>query len=212
MPTGYILMGRGDALPDTSARLFWDSGANELGIGTSSPDNQLHSHKASGNNHGIFSAGSNWLAFFSGSATDPYLYFSNSRGLHMASSTSNLGAGIHEILYLGTTGNVGFSTQTFGTSADNVIGIGNGTAPTTSPSNMVQLYSAAAELIVRDGAGNVTTLSPHNFSLIGEKSHELAWSYYSEKDGMAINVDMFRVVQLLEELTGEKLIHIKSIK
>jgi len=33
MPTGYLLMGRGDALPDTSASLFWDTSNKYLKIG-----------------------------------------------------------------------------------------------------------------------------------------------------------------------------------
>ena len=111
--------------------------------------------------------------------------------------------------------NLGVGGASFGTNAAKVLAIANGTAPSTSITNGVQLYSedtaASAELKVRDEAGNVTTLSPHNFSLVGQPSHDMAWSYYSEKDGMAINVDMFRVVQLLEEMSGEKLIHIEKI-
>ncbi|MBK8506166.1 MAG: hypothetical protein IPL46_30585 [Saprospiraceae bacterium] len=63
------------------------------------------------------------------------------------------------------TNNVGFNQiSSFGTSANGVIGIGEGTAPTTSPANMIQLYadnttSSSAELKVRDEAGNVTILS-----------------------------------------------------
>jgi hypothetical protein len=69
---------------------------------------------------------------------------------------------------------------------------------------------ASSELKVRDEAGNITTLSPHNFSLIpGGASEDLAWSYYSEKEGKAINVDMLKMARLLEQLTGEKLIYIK---
>lgn len=37
--------------------------------------------------------------------------------------------------------NVGILTNTFGTSADGVIGINNGTAPTTSPADMIQIFS-----------------------------------------------------------------------
>lgn len=62
-------------------------------------------------------------------------------------------------------GNVGIGTTNFGTNASGVIGIANGTAPTSSPADMVQLYAedvtASSELRVRDEAGNVTTLSPH---------------------------------------------------
>jgi len=64
-----------------------------------------------------------------------------------------------------TDGNVGVGVTSFGTNASGVIGIGNATAPTSSPDDMVQLYAedvtASSELRVRDQAGNVTTLSPH---------------------------------------------------
>lgn len=62
-------------------------------------------------------------------------------------------------------GNVGIGTATFGTSAAKVLGIANGTAPSSSPADMVQLYaedvSSYSELKVRDEGGTVTVLSPH---------------------------------------------------
>jgi len=72
-----------------------------------------------------------------------------------------------------------------------------------------------AELKVRDEAGNVTTLSPHNFKDMPKEiieanklaSDDLAWSYHSEKDGKSITVDMFKMAQLVEKITGEKLIY-----
>lgn len=87
-----------------------------------------------------------------------------------------------------------------------------GTAPTASVTNGIRLYaedvSSSAELKVRDEAGNITTLSPHNFSKIpGGKSEEMAWSFYSEKDGQYINVDMLKLARLVEKLTGEKLVY-----
>jgi len=92
------------------------------------------------------------------------------------------------------------------------LAIFNGTAPTASVTDGVVLYaedvSASSELKVRDEAGNVTTLSPHNFELIPEgPSEEMAWSYYSERDGKRINVDMLKAIRLLEQITGEKLVH-----
>ncbi|MBK8506165.1 MAG: hypothetical protein IPL46_30580 [Saprospiraceae bacterium] len=64
-------------------------------------------------------------------------------------------------------GNVGIKTNNFGTSAAGVLAIGNGTAPSSSPTDQVQLFAADAasvsELKVRDEAGNVTTLSPTIF-------------------------------------------------
>ena len=98
----------------------------------------------------------------------------------------------------------------------NVIAIANGSAPSASIADGVQLYadnvSMSSELRVRDEAGNITTLSPHNFSL-SPRSEPLSWSYYSENPnlGKRINVDMLRVVRLIEQLSGETLIFIAPI-
>lgn len=113
--------------------------------------------------------------------------------------------------------NIGLGTSTLGANASKVLAIANGTAPTSSPADMVQLFaedvSNSSELKVRDEAGNITTLSPHNFSLIPDgPSEEMAWSYYSEKDGRAINIDMAKLARLVEKLTGEKLIFIEKLK
>lgn len=99
----------------------------------------------------------------------------NPAGLHITNTNANFD---EEAAYLKITdqagshkfrvqknGNVGIGTTSFGTNASGVIGIGNATAPTSSPADMVQLYAedvtASSELRVRDEAGNVTTLSPH---------------------------------------------------
>lgn len=55
--------------------------------------------------------------------------------------------------------NLAVGATAFGTNADKVIAIGDGTAPTTSPANTVQLYSEGGELKVRNGDGTVTNLS-----------------------------------------------------
>lgn len=92
--------------------------------------------------------------------------------------------------------------------------IGNAGSTPSAPANGTILYSedivSSSELKVIDEAGNITTLSPHNFSLIPEgPSEPLAWSYYSEKDGRKINVDMLKLARTLEKLTGEKLVYIE---
>jgi len=98
----------------------------------------------------------------------------------------------------------------------NVLGIVNGTVPSSSVTNGIILYSqdvsSFAELRVRDEAGNISTLSPHNFSLI-KKSEPMAWSFYSENSetGQVINVDMLRAVRLIEEISGEKLVYMNKV-
>lgn len=56
----------------------------------------------------------------------------------------------NNVLTLNQSGNVGLGVIAFGTSATKVLGIGNGTEPTTSPADMIQLYS------VDLSAGNAT--------------------------------------------------------
>lgn len=57
-------------------------------------------------------------------------------------------------------GNHGFNYSTFGTSAVAVIGIGNATAPSTSPAGGGQLYVLAGALKFRGSAGTVTAIAP----------------------------------------------------
>lgn len=81
--------------------------------------------------------------------------------------------------------------------------------PPSTPSSGALLYASSGELVGMDDAGNTTTLTPHNFSLIPDgPSEPLAWSYYSERDGKAINVDMLKLARLVEELTDEQLVYI----
>jgi len=120
-----------------------------------------------------------------------------------------------------STGNIGFYATTWGTSASKVISLGNGTAPSTSIADGVQIYAedvtASSELKVRDEAGNITTLSPHNFTLT-QPSEAGAWSHYSEYtnpetgEREAVNVDMLKLARLIEQLTGEKLVYKTTLK
>jgi hypothetical protein len=152
-----------------------------------------------------------------------------SQGAGVASSRYRLNAGTHAWFTApsGTAGNAISFTQALtldanrnlllnGTAAPasgvGTLAIFNGTAPTGSVTNGIVLYaedvSSSSELKVRDEAGNVTTLSPHNFELIPEgPSEDMAWSYYSERDGKRINVDMLKAIRLLEKLSGEQLVY-----
>lgn len=113
------------------------------------------------------------------------------------------------------TGNFGIGTTAFGTGANRVVAIGNGTAPSTSIANGIQLFAVpidtgggpSSELQVRDEAGNVTTLSPHNFSVINDLPREsLDWAYYSENGDSVVNVNMAEVVRVVEQLSNQQLL------
>ena len=64
----------------------------------------------------------------------------------------------NEAMRITSTGNVGIGVTSFGTSAEKVIGIANGTAPSSSPAGMGQLYVEAGALKYRGSSGTVTTL------------------------------------------------------
>ena len=58
-----------------------------------------------------------------------------------------------------SSGNVGVGVSAFGTSAANVLGLANATAPSTSPAGMGQLYVEAGALKYRGSSGTVTTIA-----------------------------------------------------
>jgi hypothetical protein len=62
--------------------------------------------------------------------------------------------------YAKTTGLAIGSGATFGTSAANTIAISNGTAPTTTPAGVGQLYVEGGALKFRGGNGTVTQIAP----------------------------------------------------
>lgn len=107
---------------------------------------------------------------------------------------------------------IGTSTAPASLAAGQVIA--GSTAPTANVTNGISLWaedvSGSHELRVRDEAGNVSTLSPHNFTAFEPDDQDwLPWSVYSENPhtGRAINVDMAKAIRLLEQITGETLIH-----
>ncbi len=63
-------------------------------------------------------------------------------------------------VFISSGGNVGIGANTFGTSAVRVLAIGNGTAPSTSPAGMGQLYVESGVLKYRGSSGTVTTVAP----------------------------------------------------
>ncbi len=115
-------------------------------------------------------------------------------------------------------GNLGIGTKTFGTSATRTLAMLNGTVPSTSPANAIQLYaedvSASSELKVRDEATNVATLSPHNFELFKpDKNDPLPWSYHSVNYliGKKVNADISGALRELEDLTGKKFLYYEDV-
>lgn len=182
----------------------------KIGIGTKEPD------------YDLVVKGKNGFQVSDEAASTRLLLYTQSN-LNRAVIQTNTGRNLAFIVNGGTLeaarfdprGNFGLGATAFGSSASRVFAIGNGVAPASSPPNMVQLFARdtgmTSTLWVRDEAGNVTSLTPHNFSLIeGGASEDMAWAYYSERGGTAINVDMLRVIRVVETLSGESLVHVGS--
>jgi hypothetical protein len=208
-------------------RMRITSGGN-VGVGTTSPGGKLDLLATSGSQLRLSYSDSVYTDF-TVESTGNISIAPNTVG-----ATTTIGAGTDVAIKVDSVGNVGIGTTApvsslsidgnvsignvaAGTDGIKVLVISNGNAPSTSPSDSIQLYSedvtASSELKVRDEAGNITTLSPHNFSLIPEgRSENLAWSYYSQRGNEAINVDMTKAIRLVEQLTGEKLIYLKDLK
>jgi hypothetical protein len=87
--------------------------------------------------------------------------------------------------------------------------------PSASIDDAIILYTSdtgfGAELKVRDENGNVWCLSPHNFEL-APRTEEMSWSTYSENHrvGWKMNIDMLRMVRLVERLSGQKLVYMSA--
>jgi hypothetical protein len=159
-----------------------------------------------------FYNGTNWIY----STTAPVSNYYQASGQHVwriaPSGTAGNAISFTQALTLDVNRNLLLNGTTAGASSVGTFTVFNGTAPTGSVTDGVILFaqdiSSSSELRVRDEAGNVTTLSPHNFELIPEgPSEEMAWSYYSERDGKRINVDMLKAIRLLEKLSGEQLVY-----
>ena len=139
----------------------------EVGIGTSTPGSKLDV-TSSGLNIVVSRSTTSFAAFqrFAPSGQEVYDFY-NINGVEVARITADgnnrlsfsTGSPAAERMRIDSSGNVGIGTTSFGTSAAKVIGIANGTAPTTSPASMGQLYVEAGALKYRGSSGTVTTIA-----------------------------------------------------
>jgi hypothetical protein len=106
-----------------------------------------------------------------------------------------------------SSGNVGVGTTTFGTSAARVIGIVNGTAPTTSPTDVVQIYAnditaGNAALHVRTEGGAVIKLY--------QQTTGVAAATFAANTGTAVNdastFDGYTLNQIVKALRNNGLL------
>lgn len=172
LTAGRVPFGAGTSAFGNSANFFWDSTNNRLGVLTSTPrfavsigttaisasatpdtlDLGATYSSASGANAKL-------RVWYDGTSTIGLGVSANQLDYMVGASQSHVWYyGSTEALRLNSSGNLGLGTSSFGTSAAKVIGIANGTAPTTSPAGMGQLYVEAGALKYRGSSGTVTTL------------------------------------------------------
>ena len=129
-------------------------------------------------------------------------------GMIIGSSTSDPGVGI---LLADTALHVGALAPGTGSS---YIVLADGTTPSSLSTNTAGLYTndvgGTVEMFAIDEAGNSAQLTPHNFELFEPDDAEAyPWSYFSRNDylGVEIGVDFARLVRLIQQQSGQKLIH-----
>ncbi|MCI5056446.1 MAG: hypothetical protein MRY83_10085 [Flavobacteriales bacterium] len=121
-------------------------------------------------------------------------------------------AAANERMRIDANGNVGIGvTPAYQLEVGGAIMLEDAAAPTNAAGHS-GIYSSGGELQAFDASGNSTIISPHNFSLFPEgPSEEMAWSFYSQRDNKAINVDMAKLVRTVEEISGKELLRIKNL-
>jgi len=215
---GYSIAGGNNVAAGYTALYRTEASSNNVAIGAWT----LRNNRPSVTNSVVVGAIAGYSTPSTGSLFLGYSagrYESDSNTLYIENSNSSVPLiyGEFDNDFVTINSKLGIKTRIFDNNASGVLAIANGTVPTSSPANQIQLFAAdvsgRSELHVRDEAGNVTTLSPHNFTLIPEgPSEPMAWSFYSERGTQAINIDMLKAVRLVEELSGEPLVHIKDLK
>jgi hypothetical protein len=132
--------------------------SGNLGVGTASPTRRLSVIGAAVPTYINVGSGDNTslVGLLLGGTTNP----SNGQVLYDNSNNSmQLFTSGTERARIDASGNLGVGVAAFGTSAAKIIGIANGTAPTTSPAGMGQLYVEGGALKFRGSSGTVTTIA-----------------------------------------------------
>jgi len=91
-----------------------------------------------------------------------YILAQSGAGLYFGTWSGSLGSETYtQRMFITSSNNFGFGSgvSSFGTNAANVLGIANGTAPTSSPAGMGQLYVESGALKYRGSGGTVTIIA-----------------------------------------------------
>lgn len=141
------------------ADLFWDATNKRLGIRTTAPLGGVHIERNDANAVLVIKAtGTGQFSLINfGNETD------NARGQLGYDHNSDffrfvVGGSLKAII--DNNANFGLGVTAFGTSGQFIIGLKDGTAPTSSPAGMGQIYVESGALKYRGSGGTITTLGP----------------------------------------------------
>jgi hypothetical protein len=111
-----------------------------FGVGTESPDTRF-AVRGGDFSIGGYNGGTNYGAILTPSDAGVWIWMANIGGIGFQIGKDNV-IGVTPLVTLSVTGNLGLGTSSFGTSAVKVLALGSGTAPSTSPVDEFQMYSA----------------------------------------------------------------------
>lgn len=156
--------------------IYVDASANNVGIGIAAPECKLHIHASSAgaatvngsaalalekNDHvsiQLLCPNNRTAAILFGDPEDnavAFIRYDHSTGVF------DIRVGGNPVFWLDSFLNVGLGgVISFGTAAQKVLALANGTAPTSSPAGMGQVYVESGALKYRGSAGTVSTLGP----------------------------------------------------
>ena len=167
-----LFAGASGVYSQNNSAFFWDNTNSRLGVGFNSPSYTLDVNgyaRATGyyislvDNHWLYSAGATDVVLRIG-ASGPYYLLGTTGGNNLRLDNASGGGLVFTnagTLCIAMDGNKNLyvGSSAVGTSAANVISIANGTAPTTSPAGLGQLYVEGGALKYRGSAGTVTTIA-----------------------------------------------------
>lgn len=215
-----VFAGASGVYSQNNAKLFWDDSNGRLGIGTATPGRALDLLAASGTISIGFTAGSGGNCTFTAipaSSSNGYDVNNNTVGSATRFFTSASSSGDTESARFTTLG-VGIGGPTMPTGGTKMLIFAQGTAASGLGSNTAGLQAkdvaGTAEMFAFDENATATQISPHNFTLFDPDPSEPApWDYYSVNEylGVEIGVNLTRAIRLVEQMSGEKLIHVRSL-
>lgn len=160
--TGDAILVEDETNPDSSPFVVKADGKVAIGTTSSLTNLTVASTGANGVDISV-DAGtttSSGRLFFSNGTSGQSVALRNSSNDFIITTGATPGSATGTVrLCVASTGNIGVGTTSFGTSAVRVIAIANGTAPSSSPSGLGQLYVESGALKYRGSSGTITTIA-----------------------------------------------------